>query len=428
MSFTFNDKLKRILSVILFVILLVGALSFCTRLFEDKTPRIENKPFFDAKTNFDVVYFGTSHVYNGILPMEMWQEYGIASYNWGYSNSTPAQNYYLLKEVVKYTDPKVVVIDMNGLVEYEELGNGKYRNDAIMSSHGQFDEFPLSLNKIKAAYDLFDDYDDRADFVWDFIMYHNRWDQLSEKDFDYTLSTEMGAQFQTGRISSGFEPISPDEKMDEINSVCYDYFIKILEFCQEENIKCLCVYLPHPMDETSQRVANSIGDVISQYEGCEYLNMIYEGILDNDTDINIDAGHVNYSGACKTTSFLGYYLASNYELTDYSESEYWYNAYQDYLNYRASRFAEQTSLINYLMLCKNPGLNISLEFYDGGLGSSELINKLLSAASLTPICADNGPEGCCAHIIVTYTDGSIADEAYFAYSADDIVRTVPGIE
>lgn len=419
-----KKEVKRLLSTTLFFALLLVALWGCTLLLEDRTPAKTNRTFFDSKTNYDVIFMGTSHVWNGILPMELWKEYGISSFNWGYSNSTPAQNYYLLKEIVKYTDPKVVVLDINGVIEYQELGNGKYKNDTIMSSHVQFDEFPLSINKIEAVYDLFDDYDGRNDFLWDFIMYHNRWDSLSSEDFDYELSTEKGAEYQTGWTSSGINLIDPNEKFENLEDyTCFQYLIKTLEFCQEKNIPVLCVCLPHMMSEDSMRVANTIGDVINSYEGCAYLNLLYSDIINFSVDINIDGGHVNYAGARKTTSFLGNILKTSFPLDDYSQNEYWIEDYEKYHAYKISKLKEQDNLLNYLMLLYKTDIDYSLEIYneeviyDYIIGSMIFLNELQYTLETPPV------EGTAAHILIKNPDGSIADDVYFSYSDGNYIRT-----
>lgn len=172
------------------------------------------------------------------------------------------------------------------------------------------------------------------------------------------------------------------------------------------------------MDETSQRVANTMSDIIATYDGVEYVNMIREPILAYNTDINIDGGHVNYSGACKTCSWLGSYIRNHYVLDDYSNDSYWSSAYEDYLQYRIAKMQEQDSLCLYLMLLKNPGINVNIEFYDESLWYNELIASELYFGNLSPNVADNGPEGAIAHITVFNPDGSIADDAYFAYNED----------
>lgn len=81
-----KKKIHRVISTIVFFVLLVVAVFKCADVLEYKAARKKYTPFYESNTDFDVIYLGTSHVQNHILPMEIWKEYGIASYNWGYSN------------------------------------------------------------------------------------------------------------------------------------------------------------------------------------------------------------------------------------------------------------------------------------------------------------------------------------------------------
>ena len=230
-----TQRIKAIISVVVFIALLFSAIFACSDFLEYKQASIEYEPFFEAKTNHDVIFLGTSHMYNSILPMELWKEYGIASYNWGYSNCSPAINYYLIQDILKYTSPKLLVLDLYGLMEYEQYENGKYKTHRIEQQHVQFDKIPLSRNKIQGTQDIFDNYDDNLDFLWNFAMYHNRWSELGENDFVYETSTEKGSSFMVGLTQCDFSPISRDEQM-EIDTVCFSYFQKILEYCAQNNI------------------------------------------------------------------------------------------------------------------------------------------------------------------------------------------------
>ena len=83
-------RLRNIISFVSFVILLALAIAACAHVLEYKEGKQKYKPFFESETNFDVILLGTSHMWNQVSPMELWKEYGITSYNWGYSNSSPA--------------------------------------------------------------------------------------------------------------------------------------------------------------------------------------------------------------------------------------------------------------------------------------------------------------------------------------------------
>ncbi len=345
-------KAKRILSCVCFLCLLLLCFIKTADILEAKVSRVKYTSFFESDTNFDVIFLGSSHIYNGILPQELWNEYGITSYNWGYSNSTPAEGYYLLKEIVKYTDPKLVVIDLYGLVEYENKGNGKYRSDRIEQRHVQFDMFPFSINKLKATLDLFDDYEYKSDFLFDFLLYHTRWDDLSEDDFRIEYSTEKGARLLAGYEFASINFISENEQT-EIHSVCSEYIQPTIEFCNENDIELLFVYLPYGSTEDTQRVANSFGDFAASFGDFQYLNLIYSDSVNYNTDLYTDQRHLNYMGAYKITSELGAYIQQEYDLTDYREDDdysSWWSDYSDYLLYKTDTLKNQDSIYNILIM------------------------------------------------------------------------------
>ena len=323
-----SKKVQNIISSVVFAVLLIAAIVKCADVLEYKEARKKYTPFYESETNFDVIFLGTSHMWNHVLPMELWDEYGIASYNWGYSNCTPAENYYLIQDILKYTSPKVIVIDLYGLTEYEGYNNGKYRTDEIEQQHVQFDSLPVySLNKYKASQDVFDDYAHNEDFIWNFIMYHNRWNELDKTDFEYDFTTEKGSHFLVSLGDTVFSPISEDEQI-EIDSVCYPYYLKIIEYCQEQGIQVLCVCLPFAASEKLQKVANTIGNIVEEYPNCSYINMLRKDILNFRTDVCKDNEHLNYSGAAKVTTWLGQYLTDHYELDDYSQNDAWIRDYE----------------------------------------------------------------------------------------------------
>ena len=410
-----NRTIKNIISCVIFTVLLVAAIFRCSALLEDKTAKEKYTPFFESETNFDVVLLGTSHMWNSVLPMELWNEYGITSYNWGYSNCTPAETYYLVQDIVKYTSPKVLVLDLYGLIEYEKNYNGKYEDGTIEQQHVQFDQLPLSWNKIEASQDIFDNYDDNLDFLWNFIIYHNRWTELDQSDFAYEPTVEKGAMFLTGHAVYKFEPVTEPVSTTP-DTVCYDYFLKILEYCQANDIELICTYLPFPAWEPQQQVALSIGETIESYEGCHYVDMLYQGILNFSTDIYYD-GHLNYTGACKATSWLGDYLVKNYQLDDYSANEHWQNDYDAYLDYRIQNLTDQTTLIDHLLLLYGPDLTCSLEIYNDNLSNSELLTAFLYNNGIASQTRIQESDFCAKLTVTSVATSQIVLERHFTYDA-----------
>ena len=104
---------------------------------------------------FDVLFFGSSHVINGIYPMELWNDYGIVSYNCaGHGNKLPT-TYWMLRNVLDVKAPRMVVIDI-----YALESNDKIRSErpGIEQQHISFDWSGISKEKIGMVNFLLDDF------------------------------------------------------------------------------------------------------------------------------------------------------------------------------------------------------------------------------------------------------------------------------
>ncbi len=348
--------LKKIIGCIVFICLFAVVFYKVDKLLEDKRGLSKYNQFYNSDTNFDVIFFGTSHTYHSVFTQELWKNYGITSYNWGYSHCTLAEDYYLLQEVVKYTDPKLVVIDLYGLTEYEEKGNGKYNTEKVELQHPQFDTIPFSSSKYTAIKDIFDDYYDNWDYLFNFALYHNRWGELTEYDFGsgylkHKDNYQKGSSILFGHASTVYIPNAQYTQVD-IDTKCAEYIPRIIEFCKEKDIKLQFVYLPYPAEEYQQNVAHTLEDYFVQYDSCSYRNFLDDGILDEMTDIYDDGSHVNYLGAYKITMELGKYLQETYGLKDYREDpEYasWDKDYEKYVNFKSGRFKRNQVIDNLIL-------------------------------------------------------------------------------
>lgn len=410
----FSEKSKNIISCIIVITLLILVMRKCSSVFELKTATAKYTPFYESNTNFDVIFMGSSHMYNTVYPMELWKDYGISSFNWGYANCTPSVEYYLMKDLIKYTSPKVVVVDIYGIAE---LGHWtKYSEDAIGQYHVQFDRMPLSKVKIDASRNAFDTYPGRNDFIWDFILYHSRWNSLTKEDFVYKDSPEKGASICTETLGkTTYTKIADELKSEELYGFNFDAYLALIEFCNEHDIQVLGVCNPCAASEVSQRAANTIGEIIEAYPNCRYYNMLNEGILDFNTDVIGDNEHLNYSGGSKVTERLGRYLKDNYELDDYSDNEYWISDYEDYFDHKVSLMTGQKSLPVYLPHLTDDDFDTEAVIYDDRVLMFDQLNDLFDNAGIEPVIAE-GEEDICAKLIIrSGRTGELIEEARFKW-------------
>ena len=163
------------------LLLLALMLSCMSQLTMRKTEFSRFAQFFRHSEDYDVLFFGTSHVINGFAPIDLWDEYGIAAYNCGLGGSAMPTTYWSIVNSLDHSQPDLVILDCYRL-NYPD----KYFYKAGVQR--MLDEYPLSLNKLRAAADLCWDSGSITELIFPFVMYHSRWSELTENDFSPVLS------------------------------------------------------------------------------------------------------------------------------------------------------------------------------------------------------------------------------------------------
>ncbi|WP_044913865.1 hypothetical protein [Butyrivibrio sp. WCE2006] len=324
-------KLILTLKTILFLILLGGVLCTVMLVTERKTSYMKNKDFFEEakKDHLDVLFLGSSHVINGINPIDLYEDYGITSYNLGGHGSLLKESYWQLIRALDYCKPDYVVVDCfmmdrnyDYIDEMYEETPEEFRQAAISQLHLNMDAYPLSKLKIAAVKDLVHDPDIQKQYLFDFMVYHNRWNELEQKDFQRLTGTSeynmlMGAEMKhelEGSISYDYE-YDTAARLPE-HTVCEEYLMKIIDECQRDGIGILVTYLPFAAEPQDIQSANSAGDIAAQY-GVPYINMLQmEDIIDPKADLS-DPGHLSSTGAKKVTDCIGKWLSENTDLKDH---------------------------------------------------------------------------------------------------------------
>lgn len=65
---------KRILTLIIVISLVIGGLQILSNITKRTESDFKYRSFFSEDTDYDVLFFGTSHVINGIFPMQLWND------------------------------------------------------------------------------------------------------------------------------------------------------------------------------------------------------------------------------------------------------------------------------------------------------------------------------------------------------------------
>ena len=201
--------------------------------------------FFSQEENFDVLFFGSSHTIDGIFPMELWKDYGIVSYNLGNYSERIATTYYNMLLALEQSNPQLIVIDACFIENMEKI-----REDKKEHLYNMLDSYPISYTKYIAIKDLFNNenvLDNEINFLFNFSLYHSRWNELTEEDFRLEKNKEKGAETMINvsvpNKTSNFNDINVYNKKETVNM---EYLRKIINYCQENEIEILITYLPYP--------------------------------------------------------------------------------------------------------------------------------------------------------------------------------------
>lgn len=382
-------KIKIAISCIITVCLTACFLSGLTDLMERKSSKIKYNDFFEQDEDFDVLFMGTSHVMNAVYPMELWDHYGITSYNFGGHANLMATTYWVMKNALEFTTPRVVVIDCFSL-------SGDLKCSNIFSYvHLSLDAFPLNMTKIKAIWDLLDDPilneaiengtahegDEprtKIGLLWDYSVYHSRWTEIGQSDFEPSQTYEKGAESRIAVTRGNLDRISLEQKM-ESGTTGEQYLRRMIEDCQDRGIEVLLTYLPFPADERRQMEANYVYDIAEEY-GVNYINFLDIDLINYKTDLYDASSHLNPSGARKVTDYLGEYLISNYDISDQRNNEdysFWYEDYEEYNEIKNRNIVGRNSIVEYLMLLSGDNVDITMDIRNKDIFNNGWIVELL---------------------------------------------------
>ncbi|MBQ2960976.1 MAG: hypothetical protein IJE09_07125 [Oscillospiraceae bacterium] len=380
-------NIKRILACVLTVCLTLAILAGLTQLTEKKEGYAKHAEFFDQEENYDVMFIGASPAMNGIYPMEMWKDYGIVSYNMAEAAHPLPASHWVMRLALEEKQPELVVIDCFRL----NLEPKTTANFSLM--HTSLDSFPMSRTKVEAIFDLLDDpYKYEAEegesrgainMLWNFSVFHSRWDSLTENDFRPQKSYGRGAITNTGIFYDEMEKISPEDKL-AVEATGLEYLRRMIEHCQSRGIEVLLISMPFAANEEEQRLANFAGDIAEEY-GLNYVNFLQMDLINYHTDMADNNCHMNPSGARKLTNWLGEYIQQNYDIPDRREDSrfaFWHEDYEKYNLAKNADLQARSELYNILMLLYGDGLDAVLHVKDKSLYNDSLVLELLGALNV----------------------------------------------
>lgn len=285
--------IKRIVSCVLFVAVLLGLLQVSSLVFQPKSndkasgihyPRV-NGIFSEPKDSIDTVFIGDSEVYHSFIPLNIWRDYGITSYDVSSPSQMLVYSMEFLKKTFENQSPKIVFLETNAI-------------------------FRKSYLEDEITY--------KAEQIFPVFRYHDRWKNLQLKDFSATVEytaneNNKGYYFTKKSKPATDKAIKEYMKYSDVSapilSTNRKYLNGIAKFCKNHGAKLVLISTPSTKNWNYQR--HNAMEAVSKDLGVDYIdtNLLRDDIpIDWKKDTKDKGDHLNYNGAVKLTDYVGKYL------------------------------------------------------------------------------------------------------------------------
>lgn len=308
---------KSIVKVICFLTVFVIVMNCFTKVycFKYNDGIYGIKTFYEQNNNInDVIFVGSSHIFENVNTEVLWNEYGIASFDLAGSFQPIWNSYYYIKEMFKSQTPDLIVLDIYGVTQEEDYIEESKIIKNTYGMKGSLDK--IEAVKISSEKELWNSY------LWEIPTYHMRYKELTDADFlphlgmpNWDVWKGFGINPATMVLEKpeGFQT----EETAELTEKVERYLRKICELCQERKTELLLIKTPYVTSIEATMKYNKTVDIAEEYGvSCIDFNYYYDEIgMDFSTDM-ADPGHLNYKGNVKFSRYLADYIKSNYDIPD----------------------------------------------------------------------------------------------------------------
>ncbi len=260
----------------------------------------------------EVIGYGSSHMWRGMDPLEMYEKYGIGAYNYGCNWQRINTTELFLKDSLLTQSPKVVLIEtylVNSVLQDTNITGEIYYTRGISEFEGKKEYLKQCFGDDKERY---------LSYYMPLCAFHDNWVNLVAGNFSESAdNTDFYATM--GFFSkSGITPVTIGDPSTFVQKELSDAAIEVLDemvdICNQNDAKIIFYTAPYAGNY-------EYGDAMQNYaasNGCVYLNLFEymdELEIDCETDFD-DPTHLNDSGSAKVADFLGSYIVNHYDVTD----------------------------------------------------------------------------------------------------------------
>ncbi len=296
----------------------------------------------EKKNSLDYICIGSSFVFSGISPMEIYRQNGMKGYVLAAPGQRAAVGYHMLKAAMATQKPRVVMADIGSLFKPIEA------NLNTAAWQGSIDSLPLLhfADRVSMAYELTkvrgeqfgNEYIKRTLLpllyyhtnyklnAYDFLDLHeeqvyHRKGYVAKSKIKPSVSGSNDAQAKADGDEDEEEEgdASGDEMMDavEFNKA---YYRKIRDLCRAN--ECDLVFIKVPVNAGERYASNwtkekhALAQSVADELDAPFLDLNYEDTgLDWTTDTPDKGRHLNLNGATKISRFLAGWLSDHFSFS-----------------------------------------------------------------------------------------------------------------
>jgi hypothetical protein len=315
-----GDKLKFFCKTVVFLLLLALILVPVQRVMARKslsgTWDMTNKVagfYNEEEDQFEVMFFGPSHAYAAFSPLVIWEETGIKSYVFSTQQQPLWATYTYIKEALKTQSPALIVLECR-----MALGDKEYymeEGDDKAVTYPYMDDLPLSWNKVELAVQSAPEPEERFGLLFNFMMYHSRWNDLHREDFTFRRD-EARDPYKGFVMLEPQEPLQPRPASETVTQAVpllekNQYWLEeIIKLCQEEGIELWLIKSPSNLELEEKALLNTVEETARRYNVPFHdFNVDYADI-GLDESMFFDAHHLDALGAGKFSRYFAHILQS----------------------------------------------------------------------------------------------------------------------
>jgi hypothetical protein len=320
-------------SLFIFLILFIAIFIYLNRVFASKhhfKNTTEDFKELASKTNIDVVLYGSSHTYTAYNPLVLNFNSKTISFNLGSDALKIANTDLLLKESLKYTSPKLVILEIYSptLLPSKTIKDKGYQLRAFdfVSNYSI-----MKHKKIIRGFDL----NEYLNVMFPLIRNHNNWSSVNyfntsrRKDLDPNVNYYYNGFIGSRNIVIEEDKLKYKDFLTKIQSVYSSY-----ESINEQGKTDIISFIKIAQKNGSDVLIISSPDLRAKFWNYDFFNELKE-ITDsfnvpflnlndyyNQMELTIndfkDNSHLNTIGSIKASEFLSDYINNNYTLPDRS--------------------------------------------------------------------------------------------------------------